>query len=69
MWMWVIAGGVLLGLELLTPGSFFLFFLGLAAATTGVVVLSVGEIEPWLAWTIFSTVAASSLVLFSNRLR
>lgn len=45
-WTWIIAGLVLMGVELMVPGLFFIW-LGLAALATGVVVAALG-----LSWTV-----------------
>lgn len=37
-WIWEILGVLLLALELLTPGAFFLFFFGIGGIFTGVLV-------------------------------
>lgn len=64
VWNWFIAGGVLLLLELLAPGSFLLWF-GIAAIVTGA--LSYGIGWPWQAQ--FIAFAVISLLLVPLWLR
>jgi membrane protein implicated in regulation of membrane protease activity len=67
-WAWVILGLALLGLEVVTPGGFFVLFFGVGALVVGVlVVLGVGG-PPWAQWLTFSVVSVASLVLFRGRL-
>lgn len=64
-WAWVIAGAVLMGLELAVPGG-FLLWLGLAALGTGLVVGLVGL--PWQAAVLLFAVLAPALVIAGRRL-
>ena len=67
-WLWVLAGFVLLGLEALTPGGFFVLFFGLAAVLIGLLG-ALGLSGPaWVQWLLFSLVSVGSLVLFRRRL-
>jgi hypothetical protein len=64
-WTWVVAGLILLGLEVLLPGTFFLWF-GVSAIIIGVVAL----IFPALAWQaelIAFVVLAIVLVIVGRR--
>jgi membrane protein implicated in regulation of membrane protease activity len=63
-WTWFIAGIVLLGLELLAPGTFFLWF-GVAAIITGVLALFTDL--TWQTETIVFVVLAVVLVLVGRR--
>lgn len=61
-WIWIVAGLVLLGAEILTPGSFFSFFLGIAALVVGLVAgLGVME-QAWIQALLFSGVAIVLMV-------
>jgi len=40
-WAWIVLGFLFLGLELLTPGGFYLVFIGIAGLVTGV-------LAPWI---------------------
>lgn len=67
-WMWALGGFLLLGIEIATPGGFFVFFFGLAAL--GVAALSLlGIAGPdWMQWLLFSVGSVGSLVLFREKL-
>ncbi len=68
-WIWCVLGLVLLAGEMFTPGSFILFFFGLAAVLvslfTSLTVLE-GDSAQWLFFSLFSII---TLVLFRSRLR
>jgi inner membrane protein len=67
-WGWVLLGLGLLGIEVLTPGGFFVLFFGMAALVVGALA-GIGLHGPaWLQWLLFSVLAAGSLVLFRRRL-
>ena len=67
-WLWVLAGLVLLGLELATPGGFFLAFFGVAAIVVGALV-GAGLLEPiWLQWLLFSVLSVVSVLVFRKPL-
>ena len=67
-WLWVLVGFVLLGLEALTPGGFFVLFFGLAAVLIGLLG-ALGLSGPaWVQWLLFSLLSVGSLVLFRRRL-
>jgi len=63
-WAWIIAGLVLLGLELVVPGG-FLVWLGVAGIVTGIVVF----IEPiawhWQ-WLMFAVLALVAILLWTR---
>ncbi|MGI9365096.1 MAG: NfeD family protein [Rhizobiaceae bacterium] len=48
-WSWVLLGIILLGLEVLLPGVFLMFF-GLAALVVGAVSVLFGEGASWWSW-------------------
>lgn len=67
-WMWVLAGFVLLGLELGTPGGFFLAFFGVAAIVVGGLT-ALGILGPvWVQWLLFSVLSVVSVLLFRKPL-
>jgi inner membrane protein len=67
-WLWVVIGILLVGIELISPGGFYVIFFGLAALLIGAL-RGLGGVEPlWLQWLLFSVLAVGSLVLFRNRL-
>jgi len=68
-WGWMIIGALLLGSELLiVDAGFYLVFIGLAAALTGLVELAGLGFEPWLQWTVFSALSLVLMVFFRKKL-
>ncbi|MBI1736869.1 MAG: NfeD family protein [Candidatus Rokubacteria bacterium] len=67
-WVWMLLGLALLGLEILTPGGFYVLFFGIGAVAVGVLAgLGVAG-PPWSQWLLFSVVSVVSLALFRGRL-
>ncbi len=67
-WYWVVLGLLLAGLELATPGGFFLIFFGIGALLVGGLV-SVGLGGPaWVQWLAFSLLSVSALLFFRDPL-
>jgi membrane protein implicated in regulation of membrane protease activity len=59
---------VLLGVEIMTPGGFYLLFFGSAALVIGAIV-GLGVIETvWVQWLLFSLLSIVSLLLFRGPL-
>jgi len=57
-WLWLVAGLVLLGLEVLTPGGFYVLFFGIGALVVGTLV-GLGAAGPvWFQWLLFSAISA-----------
>jgi len=67
-WVWVLAGLVLLGLELATPGGFFIAFFGVAALVIGALVGAGLLGSVWVQWLLFSILSVVSLLLFRKPL-
>ena len=68
-WSWMILGTLLLGAELLAiDAGFYLVFIGLAAALTGLVELVGIELEPWVQWALFSVFSIILMVIFRKKL-
>jgi membrane protein implicated in regulation of membrane protease activity len=68
-WGWIIFGAVLLGSELLiVDAGFYLVFIGIAAAITGLVELTGAGLEPWLQWILFSVISLVMMILFRKKL-
>jgi hypothetical protein len=68
-WGWIIFGALLLGSELLiVDAGFYLVFIGIAAAITGLVELAGVGLEPWAQWILFSVIALIFMVLFRKNL-
>lgn len=67
-WHWVVFGIVLIGIELFSPGGFYVLFFGIAALIVGGL-CAAGIAGPlWMQWLLFSVLAIVSLLLFRNRL-
>ena len=68
-WGWMIVGALLLGSELLiVDAGFYLVFIGIAAAITGLVELAGLGLEPWVQWILFSVIALIFMVMFRKKL-
>ena len=68
-WGWMILGALLFGSELLiVDAGFYLVFIGIAAALTGLAEMAGLGLEPWLQWVMFSTIALASMILFRKKL-
>jgi membrane protein implicated in regulation of membrane protease activity len=67
-WAWALVGLALLGVEVFTPGGFFVLFFGVGALLVALLAgLGVAG-PPWAQWLIFSAVSVVSLLLFRSRL-
>jgi membrane protein implicated in regulation of membrane protease activity len=67
-WHWIAIGLVLAGLELLTPGGFFIIFFGVGALLVGMLSL-VGASGPlWVQWLLFTVLSVGALVMFRKPL-
>jgi len=67
-WYWMLLGLVLLGVEMMTPGGFYILFFGLAALIIGSLTgLGFAQAE-WLQWLLFSGLAILSLLVFRGPL-
>jgi membrane protein implicated in regulation of membrane protease activity len=67
-WQWGIAALVLIIIEMLAPGAFFLW-LGIAAAVVGVVMYFAPDISWQLQFSIFAVVSIVSLVVWHRVLK
>lgn len=67
-WYWMLLGIVLLGIEMVTPGGFYILFFGLAALIIGGLIgLGFAQAE-WLQWLLFSALSILSLLVFRGPL-
>jgi hypothetical protein len=67
-WLWVLLGILLLAIELLTPGGFYVIFFGIGALVTGLLV-ALGVLEPvWAQWLTFTLLSVATLGLFRGKL-
>jgi hypothetical protein len=68
-WGWMIFGAFLLGSELLgVEAGFYLVFIGVAAALTGLIEVAGLELEPWVQWIVFAVLGLVFMVLFRKKL-
>lgn len=67
-WIWLLLGLALLALEIVTPSGFYIFFFGIGAIVTGVVVDAGLGGPPWLQWLFFSFFSIASAYLLRHRL-
>ena len=67
-WAWITVGAVLLGAELtFVNAQFYLVFVGSAALIVGFLGLAGVHAADWLQWSLFTVLAAGSLVGFRRR--
>jgi membrane protein implicated in regulation of membrane protease activity len=67
-WYWMLLGLVLLGIEMATPGGFYILFFGLAALIVGSLT-GLGFIQAeWFQWLLFSGLAILFLLIFRGPL-
>lgn len=67
-WHWVAIGLILAGLELVTPGGFFIVFFGVGAILVGLLSLT-GQAGPlWVQWLMFTVLSIGAVVLFRRPL-
>ncbi|HEX6879721.1 MAG TPA: NfeD family protein [Terriglobales bacterium] len=67
-WTWLVLGFVLLAAELMTPGGFYLLFIGISAVLVGVFEL-VGPAAPeWFQWLLFSIFSVASIAFLRKPL-
>jgi membrane protein implicated in regulation of membrane protease activity len=68
-WAWIAVGTILLGSELtVVNAQFYLVFVGAAALLVGFLGLSGLAMTMWLQWSVFTLMAAVSMVLFRRRI-
>jgi len=63
-WYWICLGLFLLLFEAITPGGFFLLFIGIAAIIVGILALSV--YTAWIQITLFAVLSAVLIVTLRN---
>jgi membrane protein implicated in regulation of membrane protease activity len=63
-WLWLVLGLIFVGLEVLTPGGFYVLFFGIGALTVGSLA-GFGWSGPiWFQWLLFSAISLLSLLCF-----
>jgi inner membrane protein len=68
-WLWLFLGLILLGIEVMTPGGFYILFFGLSALVVGALTGFEVVQSEWAQWLLFSLLSIGSLVVFRNPLR
>jgi inner membrane protein len=68
-WMWLAAGLVLVGAELLTPGGFVLLFFGFGALTVGALTLIGSVTGAAMQFMLFSVLSVGALALLRRRIQ
>ena len=67
-WSWLLIGLMLMAMEMVSPGGFFLMFLGLAALIVGAISGFGPDLPTWLQWVLFSALSIVSLLFFRGPL-
>lgn len=67
-WMWLIAGSVLLVVEIITPGGFYILFFGIGAILVGLLALAGMPGPAWMQWLLFGVVSTATLAVFRRPL-
>ena len=67
-WIWAFLGLILLGVEIVTPGGFYILFFGISALVVAALA-GFGMVEPeWVQWLLFSAMSVLSLLIFRGPL-
>jgi inner membrane protein len=67
-WGWLVAGAVLLGVEMFViDAQFYLVFLGISAALVGLIGLAGVGMPEWAEWLVFAALALITMVSFRRR--
>jgi membrane protein implicated in regulation of membrane protease activity len=67
-WLWLLFGFVLLLLELMTPGGFFIFFFGVGAIVVGLLTAAGLAGPAAIQWLLFGGISVVALLLFRKPL-
>jgi membrane protein implicated in regulation of membrane protease activity len=67
-WLWLVLGLLLVGLEVLTPGGFYVLFFGVGALVVGTLSGLGWGGPPWFQWLLFSAISVASLLFFRSHL-
>jgi membrane protein implicated in regulation of membrane protease activity len=68
-WLWLVAGFVLLVLELVTPSGFFIMFFGVGALVAGALAATSLVTNAGLQWLVFTAAAGVGLLLFRGKIQ
>lgn len=67
-WGWLVAGAVLLAVEMFViDAQFFLVFLGVSAAIVGLIGLAGIDMPEWTQWLTFAVLSLATMVAFRRR--
>ncbi|MDP9132306.1 MAG: NfeD family protein [Nitrospirota bacterium] len=67
-WIWAFLGLILLGVEITTPGGFYILFFGLSALVVAALAgFGIAAVE-WVQWLLFSVMSVASLLIFRSPL-
>ena len=67
-WVWLLIGFVLLLLELMTPGGFYMFFFGVGAIVVGLLALLGIPQTASVQWLLFAVISIVAFVFFRKPL-
>jgi membrane protein implicated in regulation of membrane protease activity len=67
-WLWILLGLALLGVEMVTPGGFYVLFFGAGALVVGTLVALGAGGSVAVQWLLFSLGSIGALVFFRQRL-
>jgi membrane protein implicated in regulation of membrane protease activity len=68
-WLWLVAGFVLLVLELVTPSGFFIMFFGVGALVAGALAATGLVTNAGLQWLVFTAASVVCLLLFRGKIQ
>lgn len=68
-WYWVALGLLLAGLEILTPGGFYVLFFGVGALLVGLLTLGDLAGPQWVQWLLFSVLSVAAVLFFRTPLQ
>ena len=67
-WLWLLLGFVLLLLELVTPGGFYIFFFGAGAIVVGLLAVAGIAGPASVQWLLFGAISITAFLLFRKPL-
>jgi membrane protein implicated in regulation of membrane protease activity len=67
-WLWLLLGFVLLLLELVTPGGFYIFFFGVGAIAVGLLAVAGVAGPASVQWLLFGVISIVAFLLFRKPL-
>lgn len=67
-WIWILVGLLLLLVEIVTPGGFYILFFGIGALLVGLLAFASLGGPAWLQVLLFSVISVAALWLFREKL-